>query len=152
MVRRPGVNPVLPGEPHRLPRLRPPSGSGAGSRTRAAVVPRIVRIAGRRTSVRLEPAFWQALMDLAAAEGLATTALLDRIAAAMRPGITLTAALRVVAITYWRDRAAGGQQRSHHPLLSGILAAAPPPAALRPPGTAGRNPTAAACDSLPKAP
>ncbi len=40
---------------------------------------RSVTIAGHRTSLSLEEAFWQALKDQARAEGLSTAALIERI-------------------------------------------------------------------------
>ena len=57
-----------------------------------------VRIAGHRTSISLEPLFWDMLVEAAKAEGVALSALVsridrERIAAAHPPG--LASAIRV---------------------------------------------------------
>ena len=43
------------------------------------IQPRIVRLTGRRTSVRLEPEFWDGINDIAAREGLSPAQLLQNI-------------------------------------------------------------------------
>ncbi len=52
-------------------------------------------LAGHRTSVSLEPAFWQALQDAAVAEGVAVNALAARIDAGRAPDEGLASAIRV---------------------------------------------------------
>lgn len=89
-----------------MPRLRPPHGHPGGPPPRPVPVPvHNLTLAGRRTSVRLEPLFWQALRELATAEGLSLAALADRVEAERGEGMALTAALRVLTIAYWRSRA-----------------------------------------------
>ncbi len=58
---------------------------------------RSLDIAGHRTSVSLEDAFWNALRELAAAEGLSLAGLIARIDAA-RQGENLSSAIRVFVL------------------------------------------------------
>ena len=60
------------------------------------IVKRSVRIAGHATSVSLEPAFWDALCELARRRGLSVNALLSRIDAE-RAG-NLSSAVRVFVL------------------------------------------------------
>ncbi|HSR71475.1 MAG TPA: ribbon-helix-helix domain-containing protein, partial [Kiloniellales bacterium] len=46
---------------------------------RTTVKKRSVKIAGHKTSVSLEEAFWQALKEIARADGISVTALIERI-------------------------------------------------------------------------
>ena len=71
-------------------------------------VSRSVRIAGHSTSVRLESAFWNALEDMAAMEGLSTSKL---IAALYREALeqhddmsNLASMLRTVCLLYQQER------------------------------------------------
>ncbi len=70
---------------------------------------RSLTLRGHRTSVSLEPAFWQAFRDLAAARGLALNALAAEIDAARPPEVGLAGAIRqevLAALTAARiDRA-----------------------------------------------
>ncbi len=61
---------------------------------------RSVMIAGHPTSVTLEEPFWDALKELAAAEGLSVNALIERIDAT-RTG-NLSSALRVYVLAAFR--------------------------------------------------
>ncbi|MFE1603060.1 ribbon-helix-helix domain-containing protein [Methylobacterium sp. ID0610] len=58
---------------------------------------RSVMIAGHRTSVSLEDAFWEALQRLAGARGLSVQALIGRIDAG-RSGQNLSSAIRVYVL------------------------------------------------------
>jgi predicted DNA-binding ribbon-helix-helix protein len=60
---------------------------------------------GHRTSVTLEPAFWEALCRLAAARGQAVNALAAEIDAGRAPGIGLASAIRVFLLAHYRARA-----------------------------------------------
>jgi len=62
------------------------------------LVKRSVTLAGHRTSVALEPAFWMALDVLAAREGRATAGLVAALDAMRDPAVPLTSALRVHAL------------------------------------------------------
>jgi len=59
---------------------------------------------GHRTSVSLEPAFWDAFREIAAAEGVALNELAARIDAARRPGTGLATAIRLHVLAHYRDR------------------------------------------------
>jgi predicted DNA-binding ribbon-helix-helix protein len=58
-------------------------------------------IAGHRTSVSLEDAFWDALRDIAAAQGVSLASLVARIDAA-RAGENLSSAIRVFVLAHYR--------------------------------------------------
>jgi predicted DNA-binding ribbon-helix-helix protein len=66
---------------------------------------RSITVAGHRTSVSVEEPFWQALGEIAAAESAsiaATIAAIDR----DRPAdVSLSAAIRVFALDWYRTRA-----------------------------------------------
>lgn len=56
-------------------------------------------LAGHRTSVALEPAFWHALEQLAAAQGITLVRLLQTVdEARLETDVPLTSALRVYAL------------------------------------------------------
>ena len=61
-------------------------------------------LAGHRTSVALEPAFWDALAALAASRGVALSALVAEVDVARLPGHPLASALRVTALQASRAR------------------------------------------------
>lgn len=68
---------------------------------RSTLVNRNVAIGGHRTSMRLEPAMWEALEEIAAREGLTLSQLCERVDARRRES-TLTAAMRVFTMSYFR--------------------------------------------------
>jgi predicted DNA-binding ribbon-helix-helix protein len=55
-------------------------------------------LAGHRTSVALEPVFWDAVAAIAASRGLTLAALVARVDAARDPGQSLASALRILAL------------------------------------------------------
>lgn len=61
---------------------------------------RSLTLSGHRTSVTLEPAFWDALRRMAVEDGLSLNALAARIDAERAPDVGLASALRV-AILAW---------------------------------------------------
>ena len=65
------------------------------------IIKRSVRIAGHATSVSLEPAFWQALSEIAARRQLSLNALLSRIDTE-RTG-NLSSAIRLFVLASCRD-------------------------------------------------
>jgi predicted DNA-binding ribbon-helix-helix protein len=67
-------------------------------------------IAGHKTSISLEPPFWDALKDAARAECVSLTALVKRIDAE-RGEDGLSSAVRVWLLTYFRERAMSGPTR-----------------------------------------
>ena len=68
---------------------------------RMEIVKRSVRIAGHATSVSLEPAFWDALCEIAARRGLSLNALLSQIDAE-RNG-NLSSAIRLFVLASCRN-------------------------------------------------
>lgn len=70
----------------------------------AAVTKRSLSIAGHRTSVSLEDAFWTGLRDIAATRGLAVAGLVAEIDRG-RGGANLSSAIRVHVLRFYRDQA-----------------------------------------------
>jgi predicted DNA-binding ribbon-helix-helix protein len=66
---------------------------------------RSLTIAGHRTSVSLEEPFWEALKEIAAAEGRTVAALIAAIDD-HRGQVNLSSALRLHVLAHYRDRAA----------------------------------------------
>ncbi len=84
-----------------------PSSSEQDAR-RGRIVKRSVAIAGHRTSVSLEAAFWDALKRIAAADGCSLAALVARVDAA-RSGSNLSSALRVFALARYAPALFGAE-------------------------------------------
>jgi len=64
----------------------------------SGLVKRSFTLAGHRTSVALEPEFWEALAALAVVRGQALSALVAGADAARQPGQPLASVLRVLAL------------------------------------------------------
>ena len=75
---------------------------------------RFIRIGTRRTSVRLEDSLWQALRDIAAAEGIDVHTLCTHLHASRGPG-TYTSTLRIFIVDWMRHHAAGTDAAVPHP-------------------------------------
>jgi predicted DNA-binding ribbon-helix-helix protein len=71
---------------------------------------RNVVVAGHRTSVRLEPLMWEALREIAGWRGIGLNALITEIAQS-REASSLTAAIRVYIVDFYRSAAAGAADR-----------------------------------------
>lgn len=75
-----------------------------------------VTVAGRRTSIRLEPAMWHALREISAREDKTMNALVTEIERG-RAQSSLTAAIRVFLLDYFRAAATEeGHRRAGHRL------------------------------------
>ena len=75
-----------------------------------------ITVAGRRTSIRLEPAMWQALREISAREGKTMHVLVTDIERG-RAQSSLTAAIRVFLLDYFRAAATEeGHRRAGHRL------------------------------------
>jgi predicted DNA-binding ribbon-helix-helix protein len=93
------------------------------SRSASTLINRNVTVAGRRTSMRLEPAMWDALQQLCRREGKAMNELVTEIDC-QRSESSLTAAIRVYLLRYFcaaatdeGHRLAGhGTQPRHFPV------------------------------------
>ena len=68
------------------------------------VTKRSVMIAGHRTSVSLEEPFWDALKEIAAAEGMTVAALIATIDTG-REAVNLSSALRLHVLAHYKRRA-----------------------------------------------
>ena len=68
---------------------------------------RNVVVAGHRTSVRLEPLMWDSLHDIARRRGMGLNDLVTEIDR-QRLGPSLTAAIRVFIVDFYRSAAASG--------------------------------------------
>jgi predicted DNA-binding ribbon-helix-helix protein len=71
----------------------------------SVLVKRSFSLAGHRTSVALEPDFWEALGGIAGARGQTLAALVAEIDAARDPAHPLASALRVLALREARQAA-----------------------------------------------
>jgi predicted DNA-binding ribbon-helix-helix protein len=83
----------------REPRRSLAKDGGAGDST--LVIGNVV-VAGHRTSVRLEPAIWEALQDILQREAKTLNQLVTEIDRG-RTASSLTAAIRVFVVRYYRD-------------------------------------------------
>lgn len=83
----------------------------------SGLVSRNVTINGRRTSLRLEPAMWDALAEIARREGVSLSDVIARVDR-QHPGPGLTARVRVFALGYFRSAATeSGHERVGHGVL-----------------------------------
>lgn len=71
-------------------------------------VKRSVLVSGHRTSVTLEPEFWEELAAIAARRGLSVNALVSEIDRARQPGENLSSSLRVHVLRTLRGRMPDG--------------------------------------------
>lgn len=77
---------------------------------KSAIVKRSIVIAGHKTSVSIEDAFWTALKDIAASRGTTAAELVATIDAGRRHG-NLSSAVRLFVLDYFRAIAGGEGQR-----------------------------------------
>jgi predicted DNA-binding ribbon-helix-helix protein len=68
---------------------------------------RSITVAGHRTSISLEDAFWQALSEIAAARGSSLAGLVVEIDNARRPGVNLSSAIRLFVLDWFRSGGEG---------------------------------------------
>ncbi len=85
-------------------------GMGAGSelakqKGSSTLISRNVTVAGHRTSVRLEPAMWEAFAEIVRREKVKLHVLCTRVARAKEEDTSLTAAIRVYIMNYFRAAA-----------------------------------------------
>ena len=100
---RPSRSPTPPARPSRATR----SSASIPSARSEAVRKRSFSIEGHRTSLALEPEFWQALEDMAAERRLSLSALIAAIDAE-RPGRNLASSCRLAVLAWLRNP--GGSQ------------------------------------------
>jgi predicted DNA-binding ribbon-helix-helix protein len=88
---------MAPALPRRTPRKREP--------VRSSLVIRNIVVAGHRTSVRLEQAMWEALLEIARRQQTNINQLVTEIDR-QRDASSLTAAIRVYIVDFFRSAAA----------------------------------------------
>lgn len=87
----------------------------AESMGRSTLVSRNITVVGRRTSVRLEPEMWSALREIAKREGCKIHDICSLIHLRKNPDTSLTAAIRVFLMLYYRAAATDdGHRRAGH--------------------------------------
>ena len=77
---------------------------------KSPIVKRSIVIAGHKTSVSIEDAFWTALKDIAASRGTTSAELVAAIDSGRRHG-NLSSAVRLFVLDYFRAAAGGERQR-----------------------------------------
>jgi predicted DNA-binding ribbon-helix-helix protein len=88
-------------------------------RPKAAMIARNVTVAGRRTSLRMEPEMWDALQEAATREGLSLHDFCTAVAK-RRGAYSMTAAIRVHLLDYFRDAATeAGHKAAGHGKIKG---------------------------------
>ena len=80
------------------------AGPAERAKSTSTLVNRNVTVAGRRTSIRLEPAMWEALQQICQREGKAMHDLVTEVDRG-RAESSLTAAIRVYLLRYFRAAA-----------------------------------------------
>jgi predicted DNA-binding ribbon-helix-helix protein len=88
---------MAPALPRRAPRKQPP--------VRSSLVIRNIVVGGHRTSVRLEPVMWDALLEIARQRQTNVNQLVTEIDR-QREASSLTAAIRVYIVDFYRTAAA----------------------------------------------
>jgi predicted DNA-binding ribbon-helix-helix protein len=92
---------MAPALPRRAPRKR--------ERPRSSLVIRNIVVGGHRTSVRLEPVMWDALLEIARRQQTNVNQLVTQIDR-QRYSSSLTAAIRVYIVDFYRSAAAHAGQ------------------------------------------
>jgi len=101
---------------------RPPSDPSSGNlldtrstlarrRLKSAIVKRSIVIAGHKTSVSLEDAFWQGLKEIAAGRDMGMSDLVKAIDSERQQG-NLSSAIRVFVLGFYRDQIFEQEKRS----------------------------------------
>ncbi|MFY9893232.1 MAG: ribbon-helix-helix domain-containing protein [Xanthobacteraceae bacterium] len=92
---------------------------------KSQIVKRSIVIAGHKTSVSLEDAFWKALKDIAAGRDMTLSELVGAIDAERRHG-NLSSAVRLFVLDYYQARTAGCGEGGNPPREVMVV---PPPGA-----------------------
>jgi predicted DNA-binding ribbon-helix-helix protein len=82
-----------------------------------SIATRTVVVRGHRTSVRLEPAMWEALRDIARQQDRSVSELVTEIDQGHPDLMSLTSAIRVYVVEYYRAAAVERPERSPHARL-----------------------------------
>jgi len=104
--------------------LEAEEGGGMSRGRSSTLVNRNVTIRGRRTSLRLEPAMWDALHEVAQREGASVHEICSRVEF-NRQESTLTAAIRVFILAYFREASTEqGHSLAGHGRRRGVIGSA----------------------------
>ena len=87
------------------------------------MIKRSVVVAGHKTSISLEDAFWSALKEIASARGLSPAEMVAAIDAGRREG-NLSSAIRVFVLDHYRRRECDGTAEAVPKFLEGASAGA----------------------------
>jgi predicted DNA-binding ribbon-helix-helix protein len=77
---------------------------GASQRPASGLVLKNVRLGTRRTTIRIETEFWEALEEISRREARSINDILEEILEVEQRGGNLTSAIRVIALRYFRTR------------------------------------------------
>ena len=95
--------------------LQPETISEETGETKSTLVSRNITVLGRRTSVRLEPEMWRALKDISRRENCTIHDLCSLISLRKNTQTSLTAAIRVFLMLYFRASSTEeGHRRAGH--------------------------------------
>lgn len=86
---------------------------------KSPVVKRSIVIAGHKTSVSLEDAFWRGLKEIAAARNVTLSDLVAAIDGGRRQG-NLSSAIRLFVLEHYRSQS-GAERKSSEPPVSDVL-------------------------------
>ncbi|HXW24117.1 MAG TPA: ribbon-helix-helix domain-containing protein [Xanthobacteraceae bacterium] len=84
---------------------------------KSPVVKRSIVIAGHKTSVSLEDAFWKGLKEIASGRNMTLSDLVATIDGGRRQG-NLSSAIRLFVLDYYRAQASGNGSRESAPTLA----------------------------------
>jgi predicted DNA-binding ribbon-helix-helix protein len=94
---------------------------------KSPVVKRSIVIAGHKTSVSLEDAFWKGLKEIAGGRGMTLSDLVSTIDSERRHG-NLSSAIRLFVLNYYRSQASISADKE---VREGAVGMRPPQAAMR---------------------
>lgn len=89
---------------------------------KSTLISRNITVLGRRTSVRLEPEMWKSLRDIAKRENCKVHDICSLIQLRKNPNTSLTAAIRVFLMLYYRAAATEeGHKRAGHGSFNNMM-------------------------------
>ncbi|MEX2036514.1 MAG: ribbon-helix-helix domain-containing protein [Xanthobacteraceae bacterium] len=89
---------------------------------KSPVVKRSIVVAGHKTSVGIEDAFWEALKEIAADRSMTLSDLVSSIDAERRHG-NLSSAIRVFVLDHFRNQTTAAQERAGSRAAASVLRA-----------------------------
>lgn len=93
----------------------PGSGANQNNKSRSTLIAKNIVVNGRRTSVRMEPEVWKAIDEIAERGRLDRNHMFTVVANRLKPHQSLTSAMRVFVINYYRDSSTeSGHVRAGH--------------------------------------